>query len=814
MFVDGGFGTNNPTFEAFNELTQSKSDIPLDPLMISIGSGTGRRRSRLKTSRIKPLIFSNIYSAFDLATDTDRVHQEMSIMARERKFAYFRFSVDEGLEDILLDNWKVQKTDGKKSFKTISHIIAQTEFYLQRQDIQQELRSCAQLLIDRLKMKTSSPPPTRISSVPFKRDTDFVGREGFLSRLDQGFSGLNRMALVGIGGVGYAQHIYLILLSSIRLVLAYHKQRLIDYCGASKSQIAIEYSYHFQDYHSDSWVFWVHAGSRRRFKEGYRAIADLVKIPDRNDTAADVLQLVCEWLRRESTKTWLLILDNADDPSVFEDSHDKELGVKMESRYESPQSLYAFVPQTRNGFVLITSRNKTVARRLTGDDKGVLTVQPMPRQEACVLLQKKLASNGDAEDVARLVQALDYIPLALTQAAAFISERAPRFTVRKYLEVLEGGVAQANLLFEDSGNIRRDHSAASSIGDTLQLSFDHIERIAPSAARLLSLMSFFRSDGIQDYLLVQYNDDKAAGPGSEDENKFEFERDVSLLRDYCLITTNEQGNLFIMHKLVQIVLKRWLKRNGELEEFKRSFLMIMSEAFPEDPYENLAKCMELFPHAEIAMHYRPVDVQQGEYYGTVIRNAGLYAKATERYDVAENMINSALSCCRETLGLQLPLTNSCAYKLASIFREQGKFSESQELNYQLLEMFQRTLSKEHPSSLSDLSNLAAIHLELGREEEALGFQNLVLELRRKSLGEDHPDTLSIMSDLAVTHRGLGHEEMALMLRKSVRDSRERLLRTAHPEKVSATIPDRDRTIEPEGIEHGMMKKRTSRHSLP
>ena len=227
LFIDGGFGTNNPTFEAFNELTQSKRDIPLDPLMISVGSGTGRRRSRLKTSRIKPLIVSNIYSAFDLATDTDRVHQQMSIIARERKFAYFRFSVDEGLEDILLDNWEVQKTDGKKSFKTISHIIAQTKIYIQRQDIQQELRSCAQLLVDRLKMKTPSPRPTRISSVPFNRDTDFVGRESFLSRLDQGFSGLNRMALVGIGGVGYAQHFYLIPLSHIRLILPDHKQRLI-----------------------------------------------------------------------------------------------------------------------------------------------------------------------------------------------------------------------------------------------------------------------------------------------------------------------------------------------------------------------------------------------------------------------------------------------------------------------------------------------------------------------------------------------------------------------------------------------------------
>lgn len=599
-------------------------------------------------------------------------------------------------------------------------------------------------------------------------------------------------------------------------------------------------------------------------KEGYRAIADLLEIPGRDDTAADVLQLVCEWLCRESKKTWLLILDNADDPSVFEHSHNKELGVKTKSLYNSPQSLYAFVPQTRNGFILVTSRNKTVARSLTGDNKGVLTVEPMVRQEAWVLLQNKLAPDWDAEDVAELAQALDYIPLALTQAAAFISENAPRFTVRKYLEVLKGGGVQAHLLYEDLGDIRRDPSAASSIGDTLQLSFDHIQGIAPSAARLLSLMSFFHSDGIQDFLLVQYNDDKVATLGSEDERKLGFEQDVSFLRSYSLLTMNEQGNLFKMHKLVQRFLKRWLERNGELEKFKGNFLRIMSKAFPEDPYENLAKCKELFPHAEVAMDYPPVDMEQGGYYGTIIRNASLYANATGSHDMAENMITSALSCCRIALGQQHPLTLSCAQDLASIMldreehklveklirsvnnemktflgpkhpdtlasavilasalRQQGKFSESQDLSQQLLELCQKTLSKEFPSTLSMLSNPAAIHSQLGREERALDLQNKILDSRRRRLGEDHSETSSTMSNLAVTvtHHALGDEEKALMLRKHVLDSRQRILRMAHPEAVSAiadvaaTIPDQDRTIKFKGVEDGMMKKRTSRHSLP
>ena len=125
-FVDGGFGTNNPTFEAFNELTQSKVNSPLDPLIVSIGSGTGLHPSSLEKLKIKPKLLSNIYSAIHLATGTQRVHEEMSVVAREQRFGYFRFSVDEGLEDILLDSWRVRKMDGTKSFETINHIRSET----------------------------------------------------------------------------------------------------------------------------------------------------------------------------------------------------------------------------------------------------------------------------------------------------------------------------------------------------------------------------------------------------------------------------------------------------------------------------------------------------------------------------------------------------------------------------------------------------------------------------------------------------------------------------------------------------------------
>ena len=203
--MDGGFGTNNPTLEAFKEVTYSNVDSPPEHLVISIGSGFSRQRSSFKRSKFRPNFVSTVYSALDLATETETVHEDMLAIAGNRKFEYFRFNVDEGLEDILLDSWKVRRTDGRESLETISHITSMTAKYLERQDVQGMLCRCAQLLVNRSKPLASILPsgnPQTIFHVPFRRDQDFVGREVDFNRLQEGFSTELRMALAGIGGVG------------------------------------------------------------------------------------------------------------------------------------------------------------------------------------------------------------------------------------------------------------------------------------------------------------------------------------------------------------------------------------------------------------------------------------------------------------------------------------------------------------------------------------------------------------------------------------------------------------------------------------
>lgn len=126
----------------------------------------------------------------------------------------------------------------------------------------------------------------------------------------------------------------------------------------SKSQPAIEYAYRTREQSpSTTWVFWVHASSAARFEQSFRDIADRVKIPGRRDPAANILQLVYEWLSDEGKGKWVLILDNVDDadflikdPGSTQDSQTAS-GNRVNSR-----PFISYLPHCSHGSILVTTR--------------------------------------------------------------------------------------------------------------------------------------------------------------------------------------------------------------------------------------------------------------------------------------------------------------------------------------------------------------------------------------------------------------------------------------------------------------------------
>ena len=66
-------------------------------------------------------------------------------------------------------------------------------------------------------------------------------------------------------------------------------------------------------------MFWVHANSNARIEEGYRRIAEVTRLPRRDNPKIDILQLVRAWLCDESNGRWVMIVDNTDDLNTLSD---------------------------------------------------------------------------------------------------------------------------------------------------------------------------------------------------------------------------------------------------------------------------------------------------------------------------------------------------------------------------------------------------------------------------------------------------------------------------------------------------------------
>ncbi|KAH0543478.1 hypothetical protein FGG08_002243 [Glutinoglossum americanum] len=554
---------------------------------------------------------------------------------------------------------------------------------------------------------------------------------------------------------------------------------LVGLGGVGKSQIAIEYAYRVRDESPTTWVFWVHAGTQARFEEGYWRVAEMTRMEGWDNPKADVLRLVRNWLCDESNGRWVMIVDNVDDSGVVFPPLDRTQAIGSDKSGQAVESLSEFLPQSPNGSILITSRSRDVAYRLTGSHTYIREVKPMDEGDALSLLWKKLSFDADEHNAIELLQALDYMPLAITQAAAYIEQRAPRMTISRYLdEIRRSDHDRARLLKKDVGDSRRDGRVSNSIITTWQISFEHIRKDLPTAARLLSLMSLFDRQGIPESLLhnrYQRDEDKDV----------DFEEDIHTLISYSLVEMNVDGNEFEMHRLVQFSMKKWLELYDELDGWKGTYMMLMDDNYPVGLYENWAVCQALFPHAQTAVAYRPTDIKPLEAWASVLFKAAWYASEMGNYRAAQEMGLSALEAREVTLGAEHPKTLNSINSVGLVLSWQGKYIEAEAMHRRALETKERELGPEHPSTLTSMANLASTYRNQGRWKEAEELEVQVMETSARVLGEEHPDTLTSMANLASTYRNQGRWKEAEELGVQVMETRKRVLGEEHPSTLTS-----------------------------
>jgi len=522
-----------------------------------------------------------------------------------------------------------------------------------------------------------------------------------------------------------------------------------------------------------------------------------------------------------------MILDNVDDADFLVNAQAIIQSQSNDSDRQTLRSLQDYLPQSQNESILITTRSRELALKLL-ERNDLISIDPMDASNAVELLNKKLESTGQSNDKnhIELAAALEFMPLAIVQATTYISQRASRYSVRQYLEDFrKSDRRKTGLLNHVGGQLRRDWEAKNSIIITWQISFEHIHRTWPSAADLLSLMSFFDRQGIPEALVRDRarvesgpgtreerrpddeqgngnedgsggdgdgdNDDDGDGEGNGDRDSISeagqddrFEEDVQILRDYSFISLSADGT-FEMHALVRLATRRWLEAYGHFEQWKQHYIHNLAAGFPTGDYENWTTCRALFPHAKAAIAQRPQAEESLREWASLLYNAASYAWRKGSFTEAIDMSRAALDVQTKILGQEHEATLSGMGLVGLVYNLGGQWDKAEELEVQVMKTMKRLLGKEHLDTLTSIANLASTYTRQGRWKEAEELQLQVMEIRKRVLGKEHPSTLASIANLASTYWDQGRWKEAEELQVQVMEATKRVLGKEHLDTLTS-----------------------------
>jgi tetratricopeptide (TPR) repeat protein len=536
-----------------------------------------------------------------------------------------------------------------------------------------------------------------------------------------------------------------------------------------KSQIAIEYCYLFKNEHPEAHIFWIFAGNTVRFEQGYQEIARRLLLRGWEDQKVDTLKLVYEWLSDEYNGEWLMVLDNADDAATF--FGNRSAGAVQERGIL--ESLARYLPQSSKGSILVTTRDKRVGERLADREKPI-EVFPMNASDSMQLLRSRIAEDDWSDvDAMRLIEELAFLPLAITQAAAFISENS--LTVSEYLELLDTGDADLkDLLSEHLEDPRRDLDTENSVMRTWKLSFDQISKGKPRAAQILSLMAVLDHGGAPRVLLRK-----------DGETEIAFRTALGALQAFSLITGGKgKDAAYKMHRLVALSTQKWLELTGALRYWQTEALKVLSENFPgRQSYENWAVLEALTPHAQLVFSFTFSTAMDLLQCAKLLDFAALYDLGKGKYGEAHEKCVKSLEIRESILPLDHALTLESAQTLGETLLHRGELLSAKAMLERAVTGRERVLGELHPDTLESVSDLTITLLELDDIAAAEETSLRALEGRRQVLGDEHPDTLVSLNILSMLKQRKGDLVVAREMCEKTLQGREKILGRAHPDTL-------------------------------
>lgn len=336
-------------------------------------------------------------------------------------------------------------------------------------------------------------------------------------------------------------------------------QALAGLGGVGKTQLAIEYAYrHASDY---ALVWWVRSEQAATLAADYAALATALDLPEKDSSKQPVIiGAVREALQHR--RDWLLVFDNAN----------------------APEEIRNYLPAS-GGHVLITSRHAAWG--------GVAQAVPIKKWTPAVAAEFLLKRTGqaDAHAARELGRELDYLPLALEQAAAYIDSAQKMLT--GYLTLFR----EHQLALLKRGIPGTDYPAT--VGTTWELSFQRLETESPGGVALLQLCAFLAPDDIPRDVIVSGAAHLPKLLRETVSDALAFDETVSAIRRYSLIDATGDST-FSMHRLVQAVIRDRLDPPAR-QSWAEMAAKVINQAFPDASHEvrTWKECERILPHAII-----------------------------------------------------------------------------------------------------------------------------------------------------------------------------------------------------------------------
>jgi tetratricopeptide (TPR) repeat protein len=568
--------------------------------------------------------------------------------------------------------------------------------------------------------------------IPFARSNSFVGRGSLLAQIREHClsKGGQKLTIYGLGG-----------------------------CG--KTAIALEAAYELRDHNPLCAVFWIAAVSRESIELSFQEIGVLLNIPGILDQKNNAKQLVKARLSDETFGPWLLVVDNADDTSILFGRREGNHGAER---------LIDYLPSSRHGSVLITTRTRLAAVDLSGANSialGQLTIL-----EATEVLETRLLPEHRHEIKNRKVTneflgMLVCSALAIVQAAAFINKND--ITLEDYISHYRAGEKDAmDLLSKEFEDQSRYRETENPIATTWYITFEQIRKHNDESVRLLSFMACMANNDIPETLLPPSN------------GKLKRAEAIGTLKAYAFITertTRSSGQkeqasqptkTFDIHPLVHLAMRGWLKAHDQWSLYITETMQRMSDALSYCGTDRRDRWIPYLLHASHfadipELHTHKDSIQLLSLIGTRYRRLG-------RYFTSETYFRKAFERSELLLGRANPCTTARLHERGMILMIVGRFKEAESIFRETTARRKEIRTREDPVILSASDDLGRLFLMSRRYTEAREIQEEQVALSKEILGEMHPDTIDRMGLLAQTYhannmsreaRTMYHEQVQL-----------------------------------------------------